>query len=126
MKKIQKILIVDDNPFLISVIQEILEAERYEIRVAGDGRFGYLTYLEFKPDLVITDIRMPEKNGLELMKLIRIHNPEVKTIYMSCDLQVYALPLDEEKAHYCVSLLEKPFSRNQLLGLLAELVVCNS
>ena len=95
-----KILIVDDNQGLAHILKTMLEDEKYEVRLARDGRDGYLTYLLFGPDLVITDIQMPEKNGLELMEVIRMHNPEVKTIYISGDLSRFLSLLEEEKARY--------------------------
>jgi CheY-like chemotaxis protein len=118
-----KILIVDDNQELASAIQIMLEDEGYEVRLANDGQDGYGVFLEFKPDLVITDIQMPGENGLELMEHIRMHDPMVRTIYMSGDLISFWSPLEEEKKRYPVSLLEKPFSKVELMGLLSELTV---
>jgi YesN/AraC family two-component response regulator len=115
-----KILIVDDNQGLAHILKMMLEDEKYEVRLARDGRDGYLTYLLFGADLVITDIQMPEKNGLELMEVIRMHNPEVKTIYISGDLSRFLSLLEEEKARYRVSLLQKPFSKSELMSLLSE------
>jgi two-component system nitrogen regulation response regulator NtrX len=115
-----KILIVDDNQDLGSLLQMMLEDEGYEVRLAKDGSEGYLIYLLFGPDLVITDIQMPGKNGLQLMETIRIHNPTVGTIYMSGNLGEYSLPLEEERKRYQVGLLEKPFSKVELMKLLAE------
>jgi len=115
-----KILVVDDNEDLASILQLILEDEGYEVMLAKNGREGYLIYLLFKPDLVITDIQMPGKNGLQLMETIRVHNPTVKTIYMSGDLAEYFLTLEEEKTRYPVSFLEKPFSKVELMKLLSE------
>jgi DNA-binding NtrC family response regulator len=117
-----RILIVDDDYKLASMIQEILEAEGHEIRLAGDGRFGYLTYLLFRPELVITDLYMPEENGIKLMKRIRIHNPNVKTIYMSEDLNGSLALHEEEKTRYQVGLLQKPFSQYELMRLISELM----
>lgn len=114
-----KILIVDDNELLAWGLQKLLEDEGYEVRLAGDGRDGYTAYLLFKPDLVITDIQMPGENGLELIKHIRVHNPTIRTIYMSADLSRYWSPLEEEKKKYSANLLEKPFSRDELMKLLA-------
>jgi len=111
-------LVVDDNYELASIIQEMLEAEGYEIMSAGDGRDGYLTYLLFRPDVVITDLQMPGENGLKLMERIRAHDPEVRTIYMSGDLSRFGSLLEKEKTSYRISLLEKPFSREKLMGLL--------
>jgi two-component system nitrogen regulation response regulator NtrX len=115
-----KILIVDDNQDLASLLQMMLEDEGYEVRLAKDGREGYLIYLLFGPDVIITDIQMPEKNGLQLIETIRIHNPRVRAIYMSGDLGEYSLPLEEEKTRYRVGLLEKPFSKVELMRLLSE------
>ena len=111
---------MDDNEALAFILQEILEREGYEVRSASDGAQGYLTCLLFRPDLVITDIEMPEKNGLELMKHIRSHNPGIRTIYMSCDLSRFRSVLEEEKKRYRVGLLEKPFSRIELMRLVSE------
>jgi CheY-like chemotaxis protein len=118
-----RILIVDDNQELAFTLQFMLEDEGYEVKLAKDGQDGYWTYLEFKPDLVITDIQMPGENGLELMEHIRALNPKVRTIYMSGDLDSYLSPLEEEKKRYPVSLLEKPFSKLELMGLLSALTV---
>ena len=118
-----RILIVDDNQELASAIQIMLEDEGYEVRLANDGQDGYGVFLEFKPHLVITDIQMPGENGMELMEHIRMHDPMVRTIYMSGDLISFWSPLEEEKKRYPVSLLEKPFSKVELMGLLSELTV---
>ncbi len=115
-----KILIVDDNQDLAFLIKWMLEDEGYEVRSAGNGSDGYITYLLFNPDLVLTDIQMPEKNGLELIKEIRCHNPGVRTIYMSGDLGQYGLTLEEEKEKYHAGVLAKPFSRNELIGMVSR------
>jgi DNA-binding response OmpR family regulator len=116
-----KILIIDDNKELVGIIQEMLAPERYEIMSAADGQIGYSTFLLFNPDLVITDIHMPGKNGVELMKLIRTHKSMVKTIYMSGNLSRWNSLLEEEKTRYPVSILQKPFSRQELIRSLAQL-----
>jgi CheY-like chemotaxis protein len=115
-----KVLIVDDNNEFAFIIQKILEAEGYETRSASDAQDGYLSYLFFRPDLVITDLQMPGDNGFELMRHIRAHNPWIKTIYMSGDMSRFAALLEEEKMKYRVSLLEKPFSYGDLARLLSE------
>ena len=114
-----KILVVDDNEDLAFTLRMVLEEEGFDVISAKDSQDGYLIYLEFKPDIVITDIQMPGENGLELMDHIRKHNPMVRTIYMSGDLDSYLSPLEEEKKRYPVGLLEKPFSKVELMGLLS-------
>jgi len=115
-----KILIVDDSLGLAHIIMMMLEEERHEVRLARSARDGYLTYLLFKPDVIITDIQMPGKNGLELMKLIRNHNPDVKAIYISADLDQYWPILEKEKTRYSVNCLQKPFSKGELMKLLSD------
>jgi len=114
-----RILIVDDNEELTWAVQIMLEGEGFEVRSATSGQDAYSAFLEFKPDLVITDIQMPGENGLELMEHIRTLDPTVRTIYMSGDLNSFWSPLEEEKRRYPVSFLEKPFSKRELMGLVS-------
>ena len=116
-----KVLIVDDNEVLASIIQEIIEDENYRAMTAGNGEDGYLAYLHFRPDLVITDIRMPGKNDFELMKNIRIHNPKIRTIYMSSDSSQFRLMLEEEEQRYHAVFLKKPFPEDALIELVSNL-----
>jgi CheY-like chemotaxis protein len=111
-----KILIVDDNQGVASVVQMMLEIEGYEVKSALNGPDGYLAYLQFHPDLVITDIQMPGENGFELMDHIRKQDPSVKTIYMSGNLEQFYPLLEAEKNLYGINYLDKPFSREELMG----------
>ena len=115
-----KVLVVDDNQFLASTILDILEDKGFEVKSAKDGREGYRIYLLFKPDLVITDIQMPEENGLEMMKNIRTHEPMIRTIYMSADLSAFRASLIEEKKLYPVRCFQKPFSLEMLKNTITE------
>jgi two-component system OmpR family response regulator len=110
-----KVLVVDDNRFLADTIQEILEEGGVEVRYAKDGLDGYWAYLSFHPDVIITDIQMPRKNGLEMMRRIRVHNPAIRTVYMSGNMDSFQSFLAEEKKQYPVSYVEKPFSMESLL-----------
>jgi len=98
----------------------MLESETREVRLARDGKDGYLTYLLFEPDIVITDIQMPRKKGLEMMRHIRTHEPMIRTIYMSGDIDPYRPFLREEKRKYQVSFFEKPFSLESLKRVILE------
>jgi CheY-like chemotaxis protein len=109
-----KVLVVDDNQLLASLICEVLANEGWEVMSANDGAEGYSAYLSFEPDLIITDIRMPEINGLEMMERVRRHDPMVQTIYMSADIDSFRASLLEEEKKYPVSFLEKPFPLGHL------------
>jgi CheY-like chemotaxis protein len=118
-----KVLVVDDNRLLADTIQETLEIDGLDVMSAKDGLEGYWTYLLFRPDMIITDIQMPRKNGLEMMKRIRKHNPKIKTIYMSGDIAMFEPFLIEEKKRYPVSYFEKPFSLESLIRAVTDPVV---
>ena len=116
-----KVLIVDDNEDLTGLIKEMIEREGiYRVKTAANGEEGYEVFLHFKPDIILTDIRMPVKNGLEMVRDIRTHNPGIKTIYMSADLNRYRTLLEEEQARYRAGFLEKPFDIFELENLLYE------
>ncbi len=115
-----RILIVDDNLGLAFILQMILEGQGYEVRTAKDGREGYFTYLFFRPDLIISDVQMPGTSGLELVRQIRGHDPNIKTIYMSADLSALRSLPKEEKEKQSVKFLEKPFSKAELIRLISE------
>jgi CheY-like chemotaxis protein len=116
----RKVLVVDDNRMLADTIQEVLEDEGLEVMSANDGVAGYSAYLLFKPDIIITDIQMPHKNGLEMMGHIRAHEPMIRTIYMSADIDPYRPFLREEKRKYPVSFFVKPFSLESLRSIILE------
>ncbi len=113
-----KILIVDDNESLASVVQEVIEGENHDTMTARDGESAYSAYLQFKPDLVLTDVYMAKKNGIELMKAIWQHNPDTKVVLMTGSRSILGDPIEEAKKKYRVNILRKPFSRKELITLL--------
>ncbi len=64
------ILVVDDEPQITRVLRTSLNAQGYEIRVANDGETALEIVKDFAPDLVITDLAMPNMNGIELCRQI--------------------------------------------------------
>jgi len=115
-----KVLVVDDNEATARIIQQLITADDRRVRTAYDGVDGYGVYLSFEPDLVITDIDMPGKNGFELIKKIRTHNPAIKAIYMSGNLSRFDSLLKEEKRRYHAGVLRKPFSMDDLIRLVTD------
>ena len=117
-----RVLIVDDDHNLVFLLRQRLEKEGYCVASAHSATDGYLHYLVFRPDLVLTDITMGEEDGLDLIRRIRSHNPAVKAIYMTGDPGRYETELDVECKYYHAGVLEKPFSGRQLL----ELISCSA
>ena len=116
-----RVLIVDDNEALTTLMKDILETEgMYHVETAENGEQGYLAFLHFKPDIILTDIDMPVKNGIEMVRDIRAHNPGIKTIYMSGDMKSLRMVLQKEEPEYEADLLHKPFSLTKMMGLFHE------
>jgi CheY-like chemotaxis protein len=113
-----KVLIVDDNETLTCLLKEVLETEGdYYVKTAENGETGYRAFLNFKPDVILTDIEMPVKNGLDMVKDIRAHDPDIKTIYMSGDLRRYKTRLEVEKAKHHADMVNKPLCFSKVLDL---------
>lgn len=77
------ILLVDDHAPIRTLLRIALEGEGHEVFEAVNGRQGLAVYAERLPDLVITDITMPEMNGLEMMLELARHYSNVKVIAIS-------------------------------------------
>jgi CheY-like chemotaxis protein len=67
----KKILIVEDNPSLIKTVLEKFEHTNHQIAYAMDGEEGIMRFDTEQPDLVLLDINMPKKNGIEVLEYIR-------------------------------------------------------
>lgn len=66
-----RILVVDDEAQITKAVRYGLAAHRYEVRTAADGVNALETFQDFRPDLVITDLQMPEMSGLKLCQELR-------------------------------------------------------
>ena len=117
-----KILVVEDEFGLHDVLRTVLLMEGYDARVAVDGDNGYSVYREFKPDLIITDVVMPNMSGIELVQKIRGENPRIKVIFMSGFFGVKRLKkeLDEEILRYGYQTLSKPFKASHMLDMVQD------
>jgi len=78
-----KILVLDDEPSILLMIKKMLEKAGHEVDTAINGKEGMLLFDKNKPDLVISDIIMPEKEGLETIFELRRMYPDLKIIAIS-------------------------------------------
>lgn len=112
-----RILIIDDEAPVRNMLRQMLEKEGYEVAEAEDGKVGMRRYAEHPPDLVITDILMPEKEGIETILALRKADPGVKIIAISGGGRTGRLDvLPVAKAFGALRTLAKPFTRDELLG----------
>jgi two-component system, OmpR family, KDP operon response regulator KdpE len=107
------ILVVDDEPQITRVLRTTLSAQGYDIRVANDGEMALEIMKDWPPHLIVTDLAMPNLNGVELCKRVRSFS-EVPIIILSVrgQEQHKIEALDSGADDY----VTKPFSMNELLA----------
>ena len=115
----RSILVIDDDEQLLSVMREMLEREGYRVLGASNGKEGLRLFCLEPTDLVITDIFMEEKDGLETLKELRLKCQPPAIIAISGGYnKIEGFPaLDFAEALGAGHTLPKPFSRRQLLDL---------
>lgn len=114
------ILYVEDDPIIRNNTLEVLRRRYTTVFAAEDGLSGWVLYREIKPDLVITDIKMPGMSGLELIKNIRECSSEqhilITSAYNDSDLLIDALNLAVE------GYLIKPFLTDALISYIQRVL----
>ncbi|HZI22892.1 MAG TPA: response regulator, partial [Gemmatimonadales bacterium] len=78
-----RILVMEDDPSFRNAVRVVLEAAGYEVIEAADGAVGLRLHREQGADLVLVDIFMPERDGLEVIRALKIEAPGAKIIAMS-------------------------------------------
>ena len=69
-----RILVIDDEPQITRVLRAALSAQGYDVRTANDPAEGLLLFKDWAPDLVVTDLMMPDISGVEVTRAIRAHS----------------------------------------------------
>lgn len=114
-----RILVVDDEPQLTRVLRTGLSSHGYDVRAAADGQAGFETFTDWHPDLVITDLAMPNVDGLELCRLLRAVS-QIPIIVLSAKdeetIKVQALDLGAD------DFVTKPFGIDELLARIRALL----
>jgi two-component system, NtrC family, response regulator AtoC len=78
-----RILIIDDDPDMRSLLEQTLKSSGHEIEMAADGKEGLRLYDSKRADVVITDLYMPKKGGLETIIELRRRSPDIPIIALS-------------------------------------------
>ena len=110
-----RILVIDDDPDMRAFLEEILKSAGYEIILAADGREGVERYRASRADLVITDLYMPNQEGLETIRELRTRYPEVAIIAMSGRTAALTM-LSIAQKFGAVGILHKPFLADELIA----------
>jgi two-component system KDP operon response regulator KdpE len=109
----QRILIVDDEPQITRVLRRSLTTHGYDIRSAADGESALETFGDWPPDLVVTDLSMPNMDGLELCRRLRaVSSVPIIVLSVKGEEETKVDALDAGADDY----VTKPFGMNELLA----------
>ena len=113
----KKVLIVDDEALIREGLELALRNEGYGVEVAGNGEEALQVLEHFRPDVIVTDIIMPEKDGIELVLNIRKIDKSIRIIAISGGGRISANDhLKMASQLGANSILAKPFSISDLIA----------
>jgi len=107
------ILVIDDEPNILTTVRRSLELEGYAVEVAGSGAAGLAKLVEHDIDLVLLDVMMPGETGLEVLPKLRQAKPETMVVMMSGNATIETA-VNATKAG-AFDFIEKPLSGDKLL-----------
>lgn len=114
MSNLKKILIVEDDELMIKILQFVLKKEGYQLTIAKDGLNAIERIPVIEPDMVLTDVMLPYKSGLEVINFIKDKYPAIPVIVLSAlgeeertVVEAFKLGADDFVA--------KPFNPNELI-----------
>lgn len=118
----KKILVVDDDAQMRDMISQMLEREGYVIACAADGNEALRRYRQTASDLVVLDILMPNKDGIETTMELKREFPGIRILAMSGGRRALSpqFNLDSAEVLGVDATLPKPFTREQLLKAVRE------
>ena len=118
----EKILIVEDNPLNMKLLEMVLRAKNYTLLKATDGEEALNIAMREQPDLIIMDIQLPKMSGLEVTRKLRktpafSHTPIIA-------ITAYAMKGDREKVieSGCDAYLSKPINTRELPEVIAQML----
>lgn len=114
------ILYVEDEPVVREMVKFVLTRKypEMEIHVAGDGRTGLELFREHKPDLVLTDARMPVMDGFQMARAMLAENPSARIIMITaCSDQDYVQEMVKTGIHWHVT---KPIIHKELFAAIDD------
>lgn len=123
MTSMPQIVVIDDDAMVRTAVTRILEAEGFQVALAGDGREGLRLMRSLQPRLVITDIIMPEMEGIETIREMRREHSDLKIMAISGGARMgNANFLDMARTMGADAIMEKPFEPEDLVAKVRQLL----
>ena len=122
MAKAKRILVCDDDPVILRLLEVNLELEGFEVLTGNNGQEGVEIALREIPDLVILDIMMPRMDGYEACKRIKddATTRDVPVVFLSAKAQ--AADIEKGKSYGVIEYLTKPFDPTDLTDLVFQIL----
>ena len=117
-----KILVVDDEEKIRNALQDILESKGYKVSIAKDGKEGLKQFAALEPGLIITDIIMPDMEGIEFIRAIAKKKKNTPIIVMSGNI-LGAKFLESARIFGTRACLKKPFTAQELMKTIEKLLI---
>jgi CheY-like chemotaxis protein len=115
------VLVIDDDPDVLSVLCAYLRQKGFSVRSASNGTEGLAEASSTAPDIILSDIAMPGMDGIELCRQLRARLPKIPVVLMSG--QASAIEPDRIRSAGAAALLAKPFTMKQVIELISGLAV---
>lgn len=117
------ILVVDDDDMMREFVKELLQLNDFEITEATNGKMALKKFRENPPDLVITDIIMPEMEGISFIRELREHNKDIPIIAMTGNVHGRMEEYLEISSQLGANeILHKPIQSNDFLDAINKLI----
>jgi CheY-like chemotaxis protein len=109
----KKVLVVEDDPWIRSLMADLLAGEGYSVVQASDGKAGLDLAEQNDPDVILLDLAMPEKSGLDVLHELKSSKPtrDIPVIVVSA----YAMLMMGSDARRADGVIQKPFDLADLL-----------
>ncbi len=117
-----RILIIDDERYVLRLFRTILERAGYSVLTADDGDLGIRTYAEAKPDLVLLDIAMPGLDGVEVLERIRQLDADRTTPIMIISAHSQSSLREVAEKFQVDAYMEKPITSQELLNAIKDIL----
>jgi CheY-like chemotaxis protein len=114
------VLVVEDDPWIRSLMADLLAGEGYEVVQAPDGKQGLEMAIQRDPDVILLDLAMPEISGLDVLHDLKTSNPtrDIPVIVVSA----YAMLMMGSDARRADGVIQKPFDLADLLAQVQQAV----
>jgi DNA-binding response OmpR family regulator len=118
-----KIIVIDDEPSILLMLKKMLEKAGHEVDIAINGSDGLELFERNKPDLLITDIIMPHKDGLEVVLELRRKHPSLKIIAISGGGRIHPEGYLPSAKHFGADMVfQKPLIQKEFLLAVSDLL----